>query len=300
MNIKADVLMIDDPHDFDTLWNYDDPAATEALFRALLPRAEQGDDRSYHAQLLTQIARAQGLQRKFIDAHATLDTAQALLAPELSAARIRYQLERGRVFNSSQQVEQARPLFQEAWEHAQAEQQDFYAIDAAHMLAIVAPAEQQLAWNLRALALAEQSPQPRARTWLGSLYNNIGWAYHKAGRYEQALDMFQKALHEREAAGRATQIRIARWCVARGQRSIGQFEAALATQRELLAELELAGEKDGYVFEELAENLLALKQPNAAQAYFALAYAELSQDAWLAENEPQRIEHLKVQGKVKS
>jgi hypothetical protein len=51
---KADVLMIDDPHDFDALWHYDDPAATEQQFRALLPRAEQGDDRSYHAQLRSQ------------------------------------------------------------------------------------------------------------------------------------------------------------------------------------------------------------------------------------------------------
>ena len=64
--------------DFDALWNYDDPATTEQQFCALLSRAEQSDDRSYHAQLLTQIARTQGLQRKFSDAHATLDTAQAL------------------------------------------------------------------------------------------------------------------------------------------------------------------------------------------------------------------------------
>jgi tetratricopeptide (TPR) repeat protein len=268
--------MIDDIHDFDSLWNYNDPAATEQQFRALLPRAEQGDDRSYHAQLLTQIARAQGLQGNFADAHAMLDTAQALLALAPSVARVRYLLERGRVFNSSQQVEQAQPLFQQAWELAQAAQQDFYAIDAAHMLAIVATGEQQLEWNLRALALAEQSQQPRARTWHGSLYNNIGWTYHEAGRYEQALDMFQKALRERKAAGNAEQIRIARWCIARVQRSLGQFEAALATQRELLAELELASEKDGYVFQELAENLLALNQPAAAEAYFALARAELS------------------------
>ncbi len=52
---------------------------------------------------------------------------------------------------------QGQPLFQQAWELAQTEQQDFYAIDAAHMLAIIAPAEQQLEWNLRALTLAEQS-----------------------------------------------------------------------------------------------------------------------------------------------
>jgi tetratricopeptide (TPR) repeat protein len=259
--------------DFDALWDYDQPAATEQQFRALLPRAEQAADRSYHVQLLTQIARAQGLQGMFADAHATLDAAQALLTPDLRTARIRYLLERGRVFNSSRQVARAQPLFQAAWELAQAERQDFYAIDAAHMLAIVAPAEQQLEWNLRALALAEQSPQPRARTWMGSLYNNLGWNHHDAGRYEQALDMFQKALGERAAAGRPEQIRIARWCVARGQRSLGQFEAALATQRELLIELERTGGKDGYVFEEIAENLLALNQPDEAQTYFALARA---------------------------
>ena len=262
--------------DFDALWNYDDPAATERRFRDLLPRAEHGADRSWHAQLLTQIARAQGLQRKFAEAHATLDRAAALLTPELSTARIRYLLERGRVFNSAGQAERAGALFHEAAEQAQSEQQDFYAVDALHMLAIVAPPAQQLDWNLRALALAEHSGQSRARSWLGSLYNNIGWTHHAAGRYDQALEMFQSALRERQAAGRAGPIRIARWSVARAQRSLGQFEDALATQRELLAELEAAGGRDGYMFEELAENLLALGQAGAAQPYFALAYAELS------------------------
>jgi hypothetical protein len=125
--------------DFDALWNYDDPAATERRFRELLPRAEQGTDRSWHAQLLTQIARAQGLQRNFADTHATLDWAQALFTPKLSTARIRYLLERGRVFNSSGQAEHTGPLFHEAADLAQSEQQDFYAADPLHMLAIVAP-----------------------------------------------------------------------------------------------------------------------------------------------------------------
>jgi hypothetical protein len=115
--------MTDNLHDFDALWNYDDPAATEQQFRALLPHAARDDDRSLHAQLLTQLARAEGLQRKFADAHATLDTAQKLLTSTLGTARIRYLLERGRVFNTSQQPEQARLLFQAAWELARAEQQ---------------------------------------------------------------------------------------------------------------------------------------------------------------------------------
>ena len=49
-----------DQLDFDAAWDYGDPAASEQRFRELLPRAEQDGDRSYHAQLLTQIARAQG------------------------------------------------------------------------------------------------------------------------------------------------------------------------------------------------------------------------------------------------
>lgn len=109
--------------------------------------------------------------------------------------------------------------------------------------------------------------------------------------------MFQKALGEREAAARTDQIRIARCCVARRQRSLGQFEAALDMKRQLLSQLERAGEVDGYVFEELAENLLALGRPDAAQPYFARAYAELAQDPWLAESEPARLRRLKTLGK---
>ena len=47
--------------DFDSLWNYEAPARTEAAFRALLPAAEASGDAEHHIQLLTQIARAQGV-----------------------------------------------------------------------------------------------------------------------------------------------------------------------------------------------------------------------------------------------
>lgn len=278
--------------DFDALWDYDDPAATERRFRALPPRAEGGTP-AYHVELLTQIGRAEGLQRKFDQAHATLDQAGALLTEAMARARARYLLERGRVFNSSKQPARARPLFQETWELAKTHGEDFYAIDAAHMLAIVEPPEHRLAWNLKALDLTEQTADERARTWRGSLYNNIGWGYHEAGRYAQALEMFQKALRCREETGDPSLVRIARWCVARTLRSLGRTEEALSLQRQLLDELEQTGEVDGYVYEELAECLLALGRIAEARVHFAGAYAELSNDPWLAESEPTRIERLK-------
>jgi tetratricopeptide (TPR) repeat protein len=290
--------MVETPTDFDSLWDYDKPAATEMKFRELLP-ATRGDS-SHYVQLLTQIARAEGLQRKFDEAHRTLDEAEKLLTPDLKRARIRYLLERGRVLNSSGQPDKAQPFFQQAYELAQAEHEDFYAVDAAHMLAIVEPPEQQLAWNLRAIEMAEKSEDPRARKWLGSLLNNLGWTYHDSGQYETALDTFQKALKWREAQDDDGTTRIARWCVARALRSLKRIDEAHAIQAALLGEYDDTGEKSGYVYEELAECLQSLGRDSEAQPYFALAYEELAKDAWLVNNEPQRLERLKELGKVET
>ena len=51
--------------DFDSLWNYDNPAETEAKFREILPDAKNSGDIGYYAELLTQIARTEGLAQKF-------------------------------------------------------------------------------------------------------------------------------------------------------------------------------------------------------------------------------------------
>jgi len=218
------------------------------------------------------------------------------LTAALPLVRARYLLERGRVFNSSGQPDRARPLFVAAWEQAQALGDDFHAIDAAHMVAIVAPPDEQMAWNLKALALAERTANPRAFKWRGSLCNNIGWTYHAAGQFAEALEMFRRALSYREAQDNAGQILIARWCVARCLRSLGQVEEALAQQQALFDEERQLNERDGYVLEELGECLLALHRPAEARPHFAAAYAELSKDPWLVEGEPKRLERLRRLG----
>ena len=211
---------------------------------------------------------------------------------------MRYLLERGRVFNSSRQVEQARPLFLEAWAAAQATGEDFYAVDVAHMLGICALPEQQTEWNFKAIHLAEQSSQPRARNWLGPLYNNLGWTLHDQGHHADALDLFDKALAIRRERGQVPETRIAQWAVGRALRSLGRVEEALAIQRDLLAEHAQNGSKDGYVFEELAECLTLLGHPDEARPSFAQAYAELSQDPWLTAGEPERVARVKELGGV--
>jgi len=286
--------MISSSDDFDALWDYGDPAGSEARFRALLPAASDRPD--LHAELLTQIARAQGLQRRFDDAHRTLDAVETMVAGTRSRAR--YLLERGRVFNSSGQPERARPYFEAALTLTEGEPAEaYYAIDAAHMLAIVAPPEEQLDWNRRALALAEGAADARARRWRGSLLNNIGWTYHAQGEYTAALDYLERALQARREEGGAEGIRVARWCVARVRRDLGQVEAALAEQRALWAEHEASEQPSGYVAEEIGECLRRLGDEAAARPYFALAHAELSRDPWLVANEPARLERLLALGR---
>jgi tetratricopeptide (TPR) repeat protein len=278
--------------DFDSLWDYNHPDQTETRFREILLRFPEGDP--VFLELLTQIARAQGLQRKFDQAHQTLDQVERRLKDGPSRAKVRYLLERGRVFNSSGKPEEACPFFEQALEMAKGLSEDFYAVDALHMLAILASPEHSLTLNLQAIELAESSEQQKARNWLGSLYNNTGWAYHDLGNYAAALEIFEKAEAWQRSKGKIRETHIATWCVARTLRSLGRVEEALSMQMRLNEES--AGEDDGYVCEEIAECLLTLNRIEEARPYFAKAYELLSQNAWLVEQEAQRLERLKSYG----
>lgn len=271
----------------DSLWNFTDPAASEQRFAerlAALAHAPASDQ----AEALTQLARAQGLQRRFAEAHATLDRADPLAGQ--GRARIRLALERGRVHNTSGDPAAAHPCFLDAWNRARTLGEDGLAVDAAHMLGIVGPDADQ--WNARALELAESSTQPAANRWIASLCNNIAWSLHDAGRPEEALAMFRRALAERERAGIRGPLLIARWAVARALRTLGRHTEAVDIQLGLLAEHARDGASDGFVHEELAENFLLLGRPDEARPHFARAFALLSLDQSLMAREPARIARL--------
>jgi tetratricopeptide (TPR) repeat protein len=160
------------------------------------------------------------------------------------------------------------------------------------MLGIAAPKTAQLDWNRKALAAAEGATDERARNWRGSLLNNLGWTLHAGGDIEGALAYWQRALAAHEATGDVSRIRVARWTVARGLRSLGRLDEAEAMQRALAVDTESANAPDGYVYEELAEIALARRDEAAAKPWAAKAYALLRQDVWLKANEPQRLARL--------
>ena len=175
-----------DQQTLDRLWNFDDPALSEARFREALD--EPGYDADERAELTTQLGRAIGLQGRFEEADALLD---AVDGDEPTVA-VRVLLERGRVLNTSGHPEMAVPLFEQAAELADHLGEEFLAVDALHMLAL-ADSAHAVTWTRSALEYASTVHDERTKRWIVSLHNNLGWTLHDAGRCTEAMVEFQLA-----------------------------------------------------------------------------------------------------------
>jgi len=276
---------------FHALWDYRDPAATEARFRALLPEVEAAGDRSEHAELLTQVARTLGLRGMFDASHATLDAAERLVGEARGVARARLLLERGRAFNSAGRPEAALPCFREAYALASEIGARFHAIDAAHMVAIAEPSgRDRVDWNLRGIALAEA--EPSFAGWLKALLNNLGEAYAALGEFHSARDCFRRLVAIYRDAGQEPDMYAVK-DEARMSRLGGDPGASLSLVSPVFESLQGRNADDGWIREELAEALHALGRAGEAAPHFARAYALLSADPWCSRHEPEKLRRLK-------
>ena len=277
--------------DIDSFWEYGDPAASEERFRKALESA-RGDDR---LELLTQIARTYSLRKRFDEAHRLLDEVEGQLQNAGPRSRLRCLLERGRTYNSSGEKDKARSLFTEAWEIASTTGLEGLAVDAAHMAAITyMGSPEAITWNQRGLVVARSSQDPKARALVPAMLNNAAWDLHDMGRFDEALTLFEEAQAEWTTRQQPDQIQIAKWSVARCLRSLRRYDQALSIQIELESEHQAAGSVDGFVFEEIGENLAALGKLEEAKPYFSKAFLELSKDDWFVQNEAVRLENLKA------
>jgi tetratricopeptide (TPR) repeat protein len=281
---------------FEKLWNYAEPAATEAAFREYLRANEPPDDE--RAELLTQISRACCLQRHHTEARAALDEALPLLPPGASRPRVRWLLELSRLCNEEGTERRGVPHAEEAWRLARECGEDFHAVDAAHMLGFVQDGEECVRWHEAALDLVRETTDPRTKRWQFRLLSNLGKKYVGMGRYDEALRAYGEAMGVAEAQELSAEThRDARWNVAYAHRNAGDPERALAIQRELEAEVAATTSKpDGYVFEEIAECLLALGREEEARAYFARAYEQHKDDPWFPPTDPARLQRIRELG----
>lgn len=259
--------------DVNALWDYGQPELSEQRFRAAQAEA-RGDD---WLVLQTQIARSHGLRRDFDRARALLAEVEPRLAASSPEVRVRYHLELGRTYASPAHPDDAltpealalaRQHYLRAYDLAAAARLDFLAIDALHMMPSVDtdPALQRR-WDERALAYLEQSDQPEARRWEGSLRQNLGYALHLAGDYDAALVQFRLSRAFSERMGKLRAQRIADWMIAWTYRAQQRYADALALQLALERAWDADGEPDPEVYEELAHLYRALGDEDRAAQY---------------------------------
>lgn len=287
----------------DQLWNPADLPASEAAFKALLPEAERLNNQWAIIELLSMIGRAEAFQQKFTQARSSLDRAEKLLSEQQASyqlsAKIRWLIERGRLHIFEKTPFPARKLFAEAWTLAINSGEDYFAVEIAQLLATTEPQKVQQEWINRAIKIAEESPLPKTKLWLGGLYTSLGWKFYDLREYEKALETFQTAHNHYKTSENPRESFVAQWSIGKVLRALGKTEEALAIQKALLSQLGIGGQRDGRLYEELAECLQILQRTTEAQIYFELAYRELSNDEWVTDNQPLKLKRLKDLGKVK-
>jgi tetratricopeptide (TPR) repeat protein len=223
------------------LWDFDDLDASEERFRERLAGETSPGRR---AEILTQLARVEGLRGRYEKGDRLLDEASTLEPGPL------VDLERGRLRRSAGETAAALPLFESAYASALEAGADFLAADAAHMAALASPDPHE--WTERGVELAQRSEE--AAYWLGPLLNNLGWAQYEGGEHEEALSSFSKALASRERdPGRPYEIEIARYAVAKALLALGRADEAIALLEQAVAWAARAGKHDRWFEEALAE-----------------------------------------------
>lgn len=189
-------------------------------------------DQIDRGQILTQLARTQGLMGKFDGAHKTLDEAEKIakdaknipvasspFEQELAILNARIELERGRVVNSSGNSASSIRYFKNALNYASSSTEHisteasadksareyisillYLTVDSLHMLAFVQDTKEDREESARRdLEIAErEANDPLVRRWVGPLLNNSAWDTVESGDFEKAVSVFQRAVEARK------------------------------------------------------------------------------------------------------
>jgi len=215
--------------ELDALWLPGDPIASAERLAAAA--AEPGRSEVVRAELETLRARALGLQARFAEAEALLDS----LGPAAGRLEVRILLERGRLRAEEGRHSDALEVLEAALHVARRNGDVALAVETAVVLAEtdVPHAEQ---WTEEGLSDLTGTDDPRTLRWGLVLHGVRGWARFEEGDPAAALTAFEDAAAFAEEYGTLDQQFAARWAVGRCLRELGRTAEALTVQRRLAAE----------------------------------------------------------------
>lgn len=261
--------------DTDALFRDSKYAEAEPLYRRAADLAAVGGDRTTQTEALAQVARCFAIQGRQDEGRPWLAQAAALADPADPIGWSRFLGVRGRFEWHDGDLATARATFEAMYNYCRAHGLPARAIDAAHMVAIVAVSpDDQIAWGRKGVAEAEAGGITH---WLGPLWNNLGATYEHLKDYANALDAYHQASVFHHEHGTDRQQRIAEWAVGHAHRLVGDTDVAARWLEPVLLEFEAAGDTEftGLTHRELGELALARGDRAAAREHFTRALSLL-------------------------
>lgn len=192
----------------------------------------------------------------------------------------RYLGVKGRFEWKDSEFKNARATFEEMYDYCQSNSLHSRAIDAAHMVAIVAESfEDQVEWGKLGIDAAEKTDNEK---WLGPLWNNLAGTYFDKKDFAKALDCYVKAreFHWR-FSGEVGKL-YADYHVGMTYRLSGKYDEAGQWLRPVLAWAERLENHSviGQACEDLGEIEAASGNQKAALEYFRRARAEYQAEGY--------------------
>ena len=226
---SPDVLLSQADDNFQTR----DHSAALELYLEVVEVARKEFNRSVEVEALSQAARMNLILGNLETGKDYLSQAQERASESDPMGWSRYLGVKGRFEWKGYDLKAARRTFDQMFEFCNANALWGRAVDAAHMIAIVAESpEEQIEWGRRGIEAAEAGDEER---WLGPLWNNLAGTYYDQKQFDSALECYTKAREYHWRFSGETSKLFADYHVGMMHRLLGNFEKAGRWLRPVLA-----------------------------------------------------------------
>ena len=199
----------------------------------ILTAAREEFNFSVEVEALSQLARVNLVLGNKDEGRLHLDEAAAKATESDPYGWSRYLGVKGRFEWQDNDLPAARATFEQMYNYCTVNSLWGRAVDAAHMIAIVAETPQeQIEWGHRGIEAAEANDQ---ESWLGPLWNNLACTYYDAKQFDSALTCYLKAREYHWRFSGETAKLFADYHIGMTLRLLGKYDEAAKWLRPVLA-----------------------------------------------------------------
>ncbi len=257
-------------------------AQAGVLFEDIAAEADVAGDNTAYAEAASMRARTMLQLGDRHGGEVWLEQARARTSLDDPLGWSRYLGVRGRFEWTAKDSVATTATFRELFDYCEASGLYKRAVDATHMMALVAPRAERFEWARNGIAMAEAG---ELTGWLGPLWNNMGWDHVDAGEYAEGLAALEQARVYHYESGQQLSKLIADYSVAHIKRLMGDTATAKTELQGVFdqaSEMQEAGHLDavewmGFSRWELAEIAATEGDNPGAIALMREALSELEQ-----------------------